>query len=95
MADKEHLNITLFVGAREYKYPINPDHEELYRKAAELINERLARYTERFPGKTDQDYMMATILEITMRLLRNQFDQDATEVIKSIRLLNEEISEVL
>ena len=91
----DRLNITLFVGAREYKYPVPRQHEEAYRKAAEMINEKLARYTERFPGKSDQDYMMATMFDVAVRLIRNQIDQDATEVIKSMRLLNEEINEVL
>lgn len=89
------LNITLFVGAREYKYPIPRQHEEAYRRAAEMINEKLARYTERFPGKTDQDYMMATMFDVAVRLMQGQIDQDATEVFKSMRLLNSELDEVL
>lgn len=89
------LNITLFVGAREYKYPVPRQHEEAYRKAAEMINEKLAKYTERFPGKSDQDYLMATMFDVAVRLVRNQLDQDATEVFKSMKLLNEEINEVL
>lgn len=89
------LNITLFVGAREYKYPIPREHEEAYRRAAELINEKLARYTERFPGKSDQEYIMATMFDVAVRLTRNQIGQDATEVLKSVRLLSEEIDEVL
>ncbi len=92
---QDRLNITLFVGAREYKYPIPRKDEEFYRKAAELINEKLARYTERFPGKEDQEYMMATLFDVTVRLVRGQLQQDATEVFKSLKLLNEELDETL
>lgn len=91
----DRLNITLFVGAREYKYPVPRQHEEAYRKAAEMINEKLAKYTERFPGKSDQDYMMATMFDVAVRLVRGQIEQDATEVFKSLKLLNTEINEVL
>lgn len=89
------LNITLFVGAREYKYPVQRQHEEAYRKAAVILNERLARYAERFPGKSDQEYMMATMFDITRRLVQQQIDGDAKEVFKSLKSLNEEINEVL
>lgn len=92
---EDRLNITLFVGAREYKYPVPREHEEAYRRAAELINDRLARYTERFPGKTDQDYMMATIFDIAVRLVRGQISQDATEVLRSMKKLSAEMDEVL
>lgn len=92
---EERLTITLFVGTREYKYPIPRQHEEAYRGAAALINEKLAKYTEKYPGKTDQDYIMATMFDVAVRLVRGQIEQDATEVFKSLKLLNEEISEVL
>lgn len=89
------LIITLFVGPREYKYPVPREHEEAYRAAANLINEKLARYTEHFPGKTDHDYIMATMFDIAVRLVRGQISQDATDILKSVRLMSEEIDEVL
>lgn len=92
----ERLNITLFVGGREYKWPVQRQHEEAYRKAAAIINEKIARYTERFPGKSDQEYMMATIFDVALHnVVHGEMRQDATEVFKSMRLLNEEIDEVL
>lgn len=92
---QDNLTITLFVGSREYKYPIPRAHEEAYRAAAQMINEKLARYTEKFPGRPDQEYIMATMFDVAVRLVRGQIEQDATEVFKSLKLLNEEISEVL
>ena len=41
----ERLVIQLMIGNQLYPYSIRREQEEIYRKAAKLINERLNRYS--------------------------------------------------
>ena len=55
MADKvssvnDKLSIQLMIGKQMHPITIRRDKEEIFRKAAKNINERLGRYQESYPN---------------------------------------------
>ena len=54
----------------------NPELEELYRKAADAINNRFAAYTRSHPGRTVNDLMSLVALNETVLRLSLQKEID-------------------
>ena len=61
----DKLSIQLAIGSKQYPLEIDRKDEELYRKAADLINNKIHRYISYFPSQEKEDYM-----DITINLLK-------------------------
>jgi len=73
----EELSISLPIAERTYRLAIDKEHEELFRKAAKLIDKRIRDYSTSYAYKDKQDLLAMVALEY------------ATAFLKSDRLLSE------
>ncbi len=69
---KEDLTITLRIADRPYRLSINRDEEEIFRKAAKMIDDKLSSYASNFAFKDKKDLLAMVALEHTAGLLKHE-----------------------
>ncbi|MBR1594880.1 MAG: cell division protein ZapA [Alloprevotella sp.] len=96
MAEKSNkLNVNLLIDRTEYALKVLPEEEEIFRGAAKLINNKLARYQERFPMQGTEKYYAFVMLDLATDLLRQAERNDTQPYVDSIRQLTAEMEEAL
>lgn len=68
MNDSDTLSIQLTIGSKTYPLEIDRRYEEIYRRAAQLINEKIRRYINVFPDQEKEDYMAMALIDIAVSL---------------------------
>jgi cell division protein ZapA len=66
------LTISLSIADRSYKLVIEKDHEELFRRAAKLIDKRIKDYSVSYAYKDKQDLLAMVALEYATAFLREE-----------------------
>lgn len=66
----DELSIKVNIADRFYPLNINPQQEELVRKAAKLINDKLKLYEKQFSVRDKQDILSMCALELATELLQ-------------------------
>ena len=67
----EELSISLPIAERSYRLAIDKEHEELFRKAAKLIDKRIRDYSVSYAYKDKQDLLAMVALEYATGYLKN------------------------
>jgi cell division protein ZapA (FtsZ GTPase activity inhibitor) len=58
----ELIPVNIVVADRNYRLKIEPADEEMVRKTANTINEKIAEFKNSFAGKDTQDYLAMVLL---------------------------------
>jgi cell division protein ZapA len=95
MAVSDKLVIQLLIGNQMQQITVRRDQEEIFRKAALLINERLNKYKTAYPNQVDAKYMSIALLDFAVKSLQLENNIDTEPYSKSIDLLTKEIEDVL
>jgi cell division protein ZapA (FtsZ GTPase activity inhibitor) len=66
------LSISLPVAERSYRLVVTKDREELFRKAAKRIEERMKAYSGSYAYKDNQDLLAMVALEFATSYLQNE-----------------------
>ncbi len=66
------LSISVTIGDRPYKLVVDKDHEELFRKASRLIEQRMKEYSNSYAYKDKQDLLSMVALEYATRYLQDE-----------------------
>lgn len=69
-ADK--ITIQLNIANKMYPLAVDRSSEETYRKAAKLIQQKIARYAESFFAEDKQDYYAMVMLDLAVALVSEQ-----------------------
>ena len=87
--------IQLMIGKQVFPISIRRDQEEVFRKAAKQINEKLARYQTAYPNQGYENYVAVALLDFAVNGL--QLAQlNATEPYRqAIATLTAEVEEAL
>ncbi len=67
----DELSIALPIAERSYRLAIDKEHEELFRKAAKLIDKRIKDYSTSYAYKDKQDLLAMVALEYATGYLKN------------------------
>ena len=73
MNDK--LTITLNIAGRPCVLTIEREEEEEIRKAAQLINSKIAKYREKYATADPVDFLAVTALQFTVKMLEPVLDE--------------------
>lgn len=100
MADKvssvnDKLSIQLMIGKQMHPITIRRDKEEIFRKAAKNINERLGRYQESYPNLSYESCVPITLLDFAVEALQAQSNNDTKPYDEAVSALTREIEEAL
>jgi cell division protein ZapA len=93
MEDK--LSIRVSVADRFYPLKIERSDEEKIRKAAKMINERLAQYQQRYADKDTQDLLAMAALQFVIRMLDSETKFDSSSLIEELKSLDKELDTYL
>jgi cell division protein ZapA (FtsZ GTPase activity inhibitor) len=66
------LSISVTIADRPYKLVVENDHEELFRRAARLIEQRMKEYSNSYAYKDKQDLLAMVALEYATRYLQDE-----------------------
>lgn len=66
------LGISLNIADRPYRLVVEKDHEELFRKATQLIEKRIKEYSTNYAYKDKQDLLAMVALEYATRFLQDE-----------------------
>jgi cell division protein ZapA len=66
----EELPITIAVAERKYKVKVHPEEEEVFRQAANLIEEKLEGYARLFAYKDKQDLLAMVLLDYVTQYIK-------------------------
>lgn len=89
------FHIKLQIVGRYYPLVIDRNDEERFRKAAKLINDKVAQYKQRYRDKDIQDFLSMAALQFVLKELEFEEKGDETALISAVNDLNEELEEYL
>lgn len=89
MDDK--LSIKVNVAERYYPLKIDRKDEEMIRKAAKLINEKVQQYKQRYNDKDTQDFLSMAALQYVIKLLEIEQKSENQSLDEELSTLNKEI----
>ena len=87
------FSISIMVADRPYKLVIDKEYEELFRKAAKLIDNRIKTYSNSYAYKDKQDLLAMVALDNMITLL--QHERSSSEEEANLEKKLEELDSVL
>ena len=93
MDDK--FSIKVNVADRFYPLRVDRNDEELIRKAARLINEKVLQYKQRYNDKDVQDFLAMAALQYVIKALEIENNHDATPLVDALSLLDQKLGNIL
>lgn len=87
--------IQLLIGKQMHSITVRRDQEELYRKAAKLINNKLGRYEQSYPNLGYDSYKSVALLDFAVQVLQYQTEKDDTLYQDTLSQLSDEIRSLL
>ena len=96
----ELIPVNIVVADRNYRLKIEAEDEEMVRKTAQTINEKIAQFKTDFAGKDTQDYLAMVLLwfateqkdNAKLALLADETSKQIKELAQSIDKALEENS---
>ena len=93
MNDK--LTITLNIAGRPCVLTIEREEEEAIRKAAQLINSKIAKYREKYANADPVDFLAVTALQFTVELLEIEKRNDIEPILDEVKRISSRLDEVV
>ncbi len=81
------FSISITVADRPYKLVIDKENEEVFRKAAKLVDDRIKTYSNNYAYKDKQDLIAMVALENTIHYLQNERTGSEKETTLENRLI--------
>ena len=91
MNDK--LTITLNIAGRPCV--LTREEEEEIRKAAQLINSKIAKYREKYATADPVDFLAVTALQFTVKMLEAERRNDVEPVLDEVKKISSRLDEVV
>ena len=93
MDDK--LSIRINIGDKYYPLRIERNEEEMIRKAADMINDKLNQYRSKYSERDMVDLLAMTALQFTKRFIENDNNDEFAVLNEEIKQINIELGEYI
>ena len=93
-AAQDKFVIQLLIGKQIYPITVKREQEEIYRKAARMINEKLGRYEQSYPNLGYERYTSVALLDFAVQVLQLQMQKDQSLYEEIVERLTTEIEEL-
>ena len=93
MTDK--LTITLNRSGWSCVLTIEREEEEEIRKAAQLINSKIAKYREKYATADPVDFLAVTALQFTVKMLEAERRNDVEPILDEVKKISSRLDEVV
>jgi len=97
MLDNDKFRMTLSVANGKYPLFCKRSEEELFRKAAKAIDNKIFQYSSRFSGDKIEvrDLLVMAAIHFSAELLLYKQKEDKSPMLEKIEFLNKELEEYL
>ncbi|MBN2615213.1 MAG: cell division protein ZapA [Bacteroidales bacterium] len=97
MLQEANLDIKVIIAGRPYKMSVRREKEEIVRKAAQMVNDKLKAFAHSYEFTDQQDLMAMIALQnaVSNLELRKEKDYDEQELEKKLLEIDEAISNQL
>jgi cell division protein ZapA (FtsZ GTPase activity inhibitor) len=99
MAMDDTFTINLYIADKHYPLRIKRSEEELVRKAAKLINDKIALYRNNFRMDDSElelkDLLAMAACQIAIQAIKSEERSDSSPIAESIIQLNKELEDFL
>ena len=89
------LSIRLNIGDKYYPMRINRDEEELIRKAAKIISDKLTQYRKKYAERDIVDLLAMTALQYTKDFLEREERENLSTINDELKSVNIELEEYI
>lgn len=95
--NEEMLTITVTIANRSYRLKVKRSEEEIFRKAAKMIEERLNIYGSKYKIGKDKDEISLSMvaLDLAVGYFKLDEERDVTPLIDKIEKLNRDLANYL
>jgi len=93
MDDKLSININ--IADRLYPLRIERDEEEGIRRAAKIINDKVAQYKQKYVSKDVQDCLAMATLQFVMQKFDTEKRVDISPLVEELEVMNDYLAEFL
>ena len=83
----DELSITVVIADRKYNLTVGKDEEEIVRKAAKVINEKIKEFASSYAYKDRQDLMAMIALQYTTSALSYETNKTYNDSVLKEKLL--------
>jgi cell division protein ZapA (FtsZ GTPase activity inhibitor) len=87
--------IKVKVAGRLYPLSIKRNREEIIRKAAKTISEKVLQYQQKYKDKDIQDFLAMASLQFVVKVLEAEAKTDVSPVLKELEAMEQELSEFI
>lgn len=94
-ASQDKFVINLLVGKQIVSICIRRDQEEIFRKAARIITDKLGRYAQSYPDKGSDLHKSIALLDFAVQVLQYQNEKDDTLYQDTLSRLADDIEATL
>lgn len=92
-SDKQQIR--LLINNQPYMYTVPREKEELFRKAADMINSKFNVYRTAQPNHSADRYSTTVLVDFAMQILQMQQEKSVDPLVASMKQLNLEVEEAL
>lgn len=89
------LSITIHFGTMSIPLCIPREQEYAYRQAEKLIKERYGFYTSKYPGQTENIYLVMTMVDMAVQAKQKELALDIAPVAERLQPLIDELESAL
>ncbi len=93
--EEEEFSIRVKVADRYYPLRIARKDEEMVRRAAQGINEKLIQYEKRYADMDSQDFLAMALLQYGVKLIDCEKNADMSSFLEEIREINQALEDSL
>lgn len=93
MEDKLSINVNL--ADRIYPLRIDRNEEESIRKAAKIINDKVAQYKQKYISKDIQDCLAMATLQFVIQKFDTEKRIDVSPLVEELEVMNDFLAEFL
>lgn len=87
--------INLLIGKQTHSITVRRDQEEIYRKAAQMINNKLGRYEQSYPNLGYDRYKSVALLDFAVQVIQYQNEKDDTLYQDTLERLSQDLQQLL
>jgi len=89
--EQELIPVNIMIGDRSYRLKIEIQHEEVLRKTAKLVNDKITEFRSDFAGKDTQDYIAMVLLWMATEQQKSQEyiiqAQETTKLLQGLEII--------
>ena len=91
----EKLSIRINIGDKYYPLRIERNEEEVIRKAAKIINDKLSQYRSKYSKRDMVDLLAMTALQYTKKYIEYEVNDDQANFDEELKQLNIELEDYI